>query len=62
VLKARGYRWNAEHGGAPRAWYIDVDEAGREAEVAFLCREIYQRDVAPLTRRIDAHDRFSDRA
>jgi DNA polymerase-3 subunit epsilon len=61
VLKARGYRWNAEHGGAPRAWYIDVDEAGREAELAFLRREIYQRDVAPLSRRIDAYDRFSDR-
>lgn len=61
VLKARGYRWNAEHGGAPRAWYIDVDEAGWEAELSFLCREIYQRDVAPLTRRLDAHDRFSDR-
>jgi DNA polymerase-3 subunit epsilon len=44
-----------------RAWYIDVDEAGREAELAFLRREIYQGDVAPLTRRIDAHDRFSDR-
>ena len=61
VLKARGYRWNAEHGGAPRAWYIDVDEAGREAELAFLRREIYQRDVVPLSRRIDAYDRFSDR-
>jgi DNA polymerase-3 subunit epsilon len=61
VLKARGYRWNAEHGGAPRAWYIDVDEAGREAELSFLSREIYQREVAPLTKRIDAHDRFSDR-
>ena len=61
MLKARGYRWNAEHGGAPRAWYIDVDEAGWEAELSFLCREIYQRDVAPLTRRLDAHDRFSDR-
>ena len=61
VLKARGYRWNAEHGGAPRAWYIDVDEARREAELLFLGREIYQREVAPLTKRIDAHDRFSDR-
>jgi len=61
VLKARGYRWNAEHGGAPRAWYIDVDEAGRDPELAFLCREIYQREVAPLTTRIDAHDRFSGR-
>lgn len=61
VLKARGYRWNAEHGGAPRAWYIDVDEAGREAELAFLRQEIYQREVVPFMKRVDALDRFSDR-
>jgi DNA polymerase III subunit epsilon len=61
VLKARGYRWNAEHGGAPRAWYIDVEEADREAELAFLRAEIYRAEVDLLTKRIDAHDRFSDR-
>lgn len=52
VLKARGYRRNAEQGGAPRAWYIDVDEARREAELSFLCGEIHQRELAPLTKRI----------
>lgn len=61
VLKARGYRWNSEHGGAPRAWYIDVEECDREAELAFLHAEIYRREIDLLTRRIDAHDRFSDR-
>lgn len=62
ALKTRGYRWNSEHGGAPRAWYIDVDEAAREAELAFLCAEIYGREIDLLSRRIEAHDRFSDRA
>jgi len=61
LLKARGYRWNAEAGGGPRAWYIDVAEASREAEVAFLRSEIYRGDIDPLTRRIDAYDRYSDR-
>jgi DNA polymerase-3 subunit epsilon len=37
LLKARGYRWNAEAGGSPRAWYIDVAESAREAEIAFRC-------------------------
>jgi DNA polymerase III subunit epsilon len=61
VLKARGYRWNAETGGGPRAWYINVAEAKREAEIAFLRAEIYRGEIDPLTRRIDAYDRFSSR-
>jgi DNA polymerase III subunit epsilon len=61
VLKARGYRWNGEGTGSPRAWYIDVDDAAQEAEVAFLKAEIYQGEIDLLVRRIDAYDRFSDR-
>ena len=61
TLKARGYRWNGEGSGAPRAWYIDVAEADRAAELVFLETEIYQGEINLLTRRIDAHDRFSDR-
>lgn len=60
-LKARGYRWNGEAGGGPRAWYIDVAEVAREAEIAFLQAEIYRGEVELLTRRIDAYDRFSSR-
>lgn len=60
-LKARGYRWNAEAGGGPRAWYIDVQEEARDAELAFLKAEIYTRDIELLVRRVDAYDRFSDR-
>jgi len=62
VLKARGYRWNGEAGPAPRAWYIDVDAADREAEVAFLGSEIYRGEVDPLMRKITAFERFSERA
>jgi len=61
LLKARGYRWNGEGSAAPRAWYIDVDEAAREAEVAFLKAEIYCGDIDLLVRRVDAYDRFSER-
>ena len=61
ALRARGYRWNPEGSGAPKAWFIDVDEAEMEAELSFLRREIYQRDIELLTRKITAYDRFSDR-
>jgi len=61
VLKARGYRWNGEPGPAPRAWYIDVDEADREAEIAFLRAEIYRSEIDPLSKRITAFERFSER-
>lgn len=47
--------------GAPRAWCIEVQEADREAEIAFLKIEIYSGDIDLLVRRIDAYDRFSDR-
>jgi DNA polymerase-3 subunit epsilon len=60
-LKARGYRWNGDAAGGPRAWYIDVDEAGREAELAFLKTEIYTREIDLLVKRLDAYDRFSER-
>jgi len=61
ALKSRGYRWNGEGAGGPRAWYVDVPEAERDAELTFLRSEIYGGEIDLLTRRIDAHDRFSDR-
>jgi DNA polymerase III subunit epsilon len=61
VLKARGYRWNGEGNGAPRAWYVDVAEADQAAELAFLKAEIYRGEIELLSRRIDAYDRFSER-
>ena len=62
VLKARGYRWNGEAGVGPRAWFLDVDEGGRECELTFLRDEIYQGEIELPVRRIDAYDRFSERA
>ena len=61
VLKARGYRWNGEGTNSPRAWYIDVDEAARDAEITFLRSEIYRGEIDLLVRKIDAYDRFSER-
>lgn len=61
ALKARGYRWNGDGNPNPRAWYVDVDDARREAEISFLRKEIYLREVELLVQRMDAYNRFSDR-
>ncbi len=61
ILKARGYRWNSSGGITPRAWFIDVPEVNREAEVQFLKEKIYRSNIEPLVRQNDAYDRFSDR-
>lgn len=60
-LKTRGYRWNAEPVGGPRAWFIDVAESARDRELHFLKTEIYRGEIDLLVRRIDAYDRFSER-
>jgi len=39
-----------------------VDEADKDAEIAFLRAEIYRGEFDPLTRRITAFERFSERA
>lgn len=62
ILKTRGYRWNGEARGTPKAWYIDVLEQHRDDEMRFLKQEIYGRDVNLFTSRMDAYNRFSDRA
>jgi DNA polymerase-3 subunit epsilon len=40
---------------------VDVTDADKDAELLFLRQEIYGGEIAPLMRKIDAYDRFSDR-
>lgn len=61
LLRSRGYRWNAGDAGRPRAWFRDVDEGAVEEEIALLRAEILDPCQQPLTTRITALDRFSDR-
>lgn len=60
-LKRRGYRWNDGSDGRPKSWFIDVDEAALDDEIAFLRAEIYMRDVEPSVQRLTAFTRFSAR-
>jgi DNA polymerase-3 subunit epsilon len=61
VLRERGYRWNGEGQGLLRAWFIDVEDDRRDAELAFLETEIYRGEADVPVRRIDAYNRFSSR-
>jgi DNA polymerase-3 subunit epsilon len=61
-LKTRGYRWNGDANGHPRAWYIDVAEEAQAAEYAFLCESIYGCHVDLPMRRVTAQERFPVRA
>ena len=61
-LKRRRYRWNDGTDGRPRSWHIDVEEDKLDAELQFLRREIYRRDVEIDCREVTALDRFSSRA
>jgi DNA polymerase III subunit epsilon len=58
LLKARGYRWNDGTDGRPKSWWVEVDEEGGEAEITFLRREVYRREVEPYTQRVTAFERF----
>jgi DNA polymerase-3 subunit epsilon len=60
-LKKRGYRWSPVDEGRPKAWYIDIDEAKRGDEIAYLRQSIYLRDVDLLAKTLSAFDRFSVR-
>ena len=60
-LKKRGYRWSPGDEGRPKAWYIDIDEANRDDEIAFLRNSIYLGDVDLFVQTLSALDRFSIR-
>lgn len=61
-LKRRGYRWNGDLNGRPKAWFIEVDDEQHADEINFLRKEIYLRDVELFVQKITAYNRFSDRA
>jgi DNA polymerase III subunit epsilon len=60
-LKKRGYRWSPGDEGRRKAWYVDVDEASRDDEIAYLRQSIYLAEVEPFEQTLTAFDRFSVR-
>ena len=58
VLKRRGYRWNGGEDGRPKAWWTEIDEEHVAAELRFLEREVYLRDVKLRHEVITAYDRY----
>jgi DNA polymerase-3 subunit epsilon len=58
VLKGRGYRWNGE----AKLWWIDLEEAQLEEELAVLQRDVYLGRMGKLPQlRFDARVRWSRR-
>lgn len=61
VLRQRGYRWNPGDNGKPKAWYIDVDEGAKDAELDWLSDHVFGRRVRLPVHRITPFNRFSER-
>lgn len=61
ALKRRGYTWSAGTDGLPRTWNIEVGEDQHQAELDYLKREIYQREVDIRCQSLTARERFSAR-
>jgi DNA polymerase-3 subunit epsilon len=61
ILKARGYRWNGAGNDHPKAWYTDVEDEQKDAEIAYLTETMGGREDDLLIRQVTAYDRFSDR-
>lgn len=60
-LKRRGYRWSDGNDGRPKSWYIDVDDGDQHAEIEYLQKTIYQRELEPRIQSLIAFNRFSVR-
>lgn len=60
LLKARGYRWNADQ----RVWATRIgDDASLKAELAWLKEQVYNnRHAAVQVEKLDARARYSSRA
>jgi DNA polymerase-3 subunit epsilon len=61
LLKGRGYRWADGSDGRPKAWWIDLDEAGFHPEMAYLRSDIYGWSAQVSICELNALNRYSDR-
>ena len=58
VLRSRGYRWSGGSDGQPKAWWTEVDEDDVAAEMRFLEREVYLREVELRRDVLTAFERY----
>ena len=61
LLKSRGYRWADGSDRTPKAWWIDLDDAGFHTEMAYLRNDIYGRSAQIRISELNALNRYSDR-
>lgn len=60
-LKQRGYRWNGDDDGRPRAWWRDVPEPLLDEEIAWLAQHVYDGQPRHRVQIFDSRFRFSSR-
>lgn len=58
ILKRRGYRWNDGADDRPKSWWIEIDVEALGAELRFLAREVYLREVDLFRELITAYERY----
>ena len=58
-LKQRNYQWRPEGQPNGRVWWTVIED--RDAEIAWLCEEIYGRKVEIKTYPVTASERYSER-
>lgn len=58
VLRNRGYRWFGGSDDLPKAWWTEVDEDAVAAEMRFLEREVYLREVELRRDVMTAYERY----
>ena len=60
-LRRRGYRWQGDNDGRPRAWWRDVPEAQLRAEAAWLAEHVYGGPARHVVQTFDGRHRYSPR-
>lgn len=60
ALKARGYHWNPGDNGSPKAWWCELSEADRDAEIEWLKDNAYGgRPGRCKVKMLDARTRYT---
>jgi DNA polymerase-3 subunit epsilon len=57
-LKERGYRWDGGSGGGAKGWWVEIDPAQKDAEVAYLRDEIFDARSELVIQELLSGNRF----
>ena len=61
LLKSRGYRWDSGENGHKKAWWTEVTEQDKDAELTWLESEVYGKKKDVPASAVNALSRYSNR-